>query len=295
MKSNSSLASIAALFLPFLLTGCSLFPTTRKLPIPKAPLVVQTATPEQLVARLDQRWDALHTLTAKVEIQASIIKSKQGVAKDYPTVDGHILMRKPAMLRVVGQMFGMRVFDMASDSKVFILSIPSKNKVIEGSNALRSKSANTWENLRPDFFFDALVVRGLEKDDVYSVVADSETVEDAARKHLFTIPEYILSISRPKTGTNQLTPLRVVVFNRDDLQPYEQDIYDSQGNLETQVLYSAYQNFDGHEYPSTIKIKRPLEDLQIVLTVEAIKENLRLPDDQFVVTIPAGAATEKLD
>jgi hypothetical protein len=61
------------------------------------------------------------------------------------------------------------------------------------------------ENLRPGFFLDAMVVRGLAPDDLYSVVTDSETVEDAARKHLFTVPEYILSISRRKPGSQQLT------------------------------------------------------------------------------------------
>ena len=76
------------------------------------------------------------------------------------------------------------------------------------------------ENLRPGFFLDALVVRGLEPDDLYGVVADSETVEDAARKHLFTVPEYMLSISRRKPGSQQLTPVRVMTFRRDDLLPY---------------------------------------------------------------------------
>ncbi len=295
MKENCRLASAGALFLPLLLTGCSLFPTTRKLPVPKPPSITQTVMPEELVARLNQRWAALNSLTATVEMQASVIKTKEGVATDYTTVRGHILMRKPAMLRVVGQILGIRAFDMASDGTNFTLSIPSRSKAIKGSNALKKKSANALENLRPGFFLDALLVRGLEPDDLYSVVADSETVEDAARKHLFTVPEYVLSISRRKPGSNELTPVRVVIFNRDGLQPYQQDIYDSEGNLETQVLYSAYQDFEGSEYPSTIIIKRPLEEIQIVLTVEDVKENLPLTDDQFVVKIPAGTVTQKLE
>jgi outer membrane lipoprotein-sorting protein len=199
------------------------------------------------------------------------------------------------MLRVVGQILGMRVFDMASDGKNFTLYVPSKSKAIEGANSLKKKSANAFENLRPGFFFDAMVVRGLEPEDLYSVVADSETVEDAARKHLLIVPEYVLSISRPKPGSRELTPVRVVTFDRDDLEPYQQDIYDSEGNLETQVFYAAYQDFEGSQYPSTIKIKRPLEGIQMVLTVEDVKENLPLADDQFVVKIPAGTKTQKVE
>jgi len=295
MRANYRLASAAALFLPLLLSGCSLFPTTRKLPVPKAPVITQTATPEQLVARLNERWAAISTLTAKVEFQASVAKSKEGVATDYPSIEGHILLRKPSDLRVLGRYLGVLAFDMSSDGKNFSLSVPTKNKFIRGSNSLKKKSLNTWENLRPGFFVDALLVRGLDPDDWYSVVIDSETLEDAARKHLFTVPEYILSISRRKPATQELIPVRVVTFRRDNLLPYQQDIYDSEGHLETHVTYSAYQDFEGSQYPSLVIIKRPIDEIQIVLTVDDVHENQPLADDQFLVKPADGAKVQNLE
>jgi len=295
MKASCRLASLGVLCLPLLLTGCSFFPTTRKLPVPKAPVLTQYATPEELVARLNQRWGSINTLTAKVEIRASVSKSKEGVATDYPSVEGQILMRKPGMLRVVGLVSFLRVFDMASDGKCFTLSIPHDSKVIKGCGPTKAKSKNTWENLRPGFFFDAMLVRGLEPDDLYSVVLESETLEDPARKHLLTVPEYVLSISRLKTGTQELKPVRVVTFKRDTLLPYQQDIYDGDGNLETEVVYGAYQDFDGNQFPSSVTIKRPQEEIQIVLTIERVKENPSLADDQFVVPIPEGAKVQTQD
>jgi hypothetical protein len=292
---SSPMAKGAALFLPLFLAGCSLLPTTRKLPMPKAPAITQTVTPEELVDRLNQRWEKVGSLTAKVEFRASVSKSNEGVATDYPSVEGHILMRKPEMLRVVGQMIGVRIFDMASNGNCFTLSIPHDEKVIKGCGASRTKSKNTWENLRPGFFFDAVMVRGLDPDDLYSRTTDSETVEDTARKHLFTVPEYVLSISRRKPGTQQLIPVRVVTFRRDNLLPYQQDLYDADGNLETQITYGSYGNFEGSQFPSTITINRPLDEIQIVLTVEDVKENQHLPDDQFVVPIPEGAKVQNLE
>ena len=289
MKPACRLASIAALFLPLVITGCSLFPTTRKLPVPKAPTITQSIEPEDLVQRLNKRWDAIDTLTAKVEFRASVNKTKEGVATDYPSVEGHILMRKPESLRVVGQLIGVRVFDMASDGKCFTLSIPHDSKVIKGCGPAKIKSKNTWENLRPGFFFDAMLVRGLDPDNLYAVVTDSETTMDAARKHLYTVPEYVLSISRRKPGTQQLTPVRVVTFRRDTLLPSQQDLYDANGSLETEVVYGAYQDFGTGQFPSTVTIRRPQEDIQIVLTIEDVKENQTLPDDQFVVPIPTGS------
>ncbi|MGO9337100.1 MAG: hypothetical protein ACLPY1_06285 [Terracidiphilus sp.] len=280
--------AIAALFLPLLLTGCSLFPTTRKLPIPKAPLVEQSIPPEELVERLNHRWDAVNSLTAKVEFRASVSKSKEGVATDYPSVEGHILMRKPESLRVVGQLIGVRVFDMASTGECFTLLIPHYDEVIKGCGPSKVKSKNTWENLRPGFFFDSMLVRGLDPADHYSVTSETFMVEDAAKKHLFSVPQYILHITRPKAGAQEETTRRVVYFHRDDLEPYQQDIYDADGNLDTQVLYDAYQDFEGGRFPSVVTIKRPIDDVQILLNIERATENQTLPDDQFAVSIPEG-------
>lgn len=296
MKKSYRCAASAALILPVLLLSGCLF-TTRRLPIPRPPTVTQTVPPQELVDRLNQRWAALQSLNATVEIQASVLKTKEGVAKDYTTFRGHILMRKPELLRVLGQVpvLGTRMFDMASDGKDFTLLIPSKNRAVKGPNALKKKSANQVENMRPGFFFDAMVVRGLEPDDWYGVVSDSETVMDAARKHLFTVPEYILSISRHKPDSRQLTPVRVITFHRDDLLPYQQDLYDSDGNLETQIDYSRYADFGDNKYPSTIVIKRPLEEYQIVLTVDKVVENMTLTDDQFQIKIPEGTQIQSLE
>jgi outer membrane lipoprotein-sorting protein len=289
--------SAAALVLPLFLAGCSFISTTRKLPVPKAPTITQTVPPEQLVAQLNKRWSDLQSLTAKVDIQASVLKTAEGVAKDYTTFRGIILIRKPQMLRVYGlvPVIGTRMFDMVSDGKDFSLYIPSRNKEIKGPNTVSKKSASQVENMRPGFFFDAMVVRGLDPDDFYSVIADTETIEDAAKKHLYLVPEYVMSITRHASSSRKETPVRVITFTRDDLLPYQQDIYDTEGNLETQVTYGQYRDFDSTKFPSTITIKRPLEEYQIVLTIESVKENQTLPDDQFQIrNIPDGTQVQDL-
>jgi hypothetical protein len=265
--------------------------------VPKAPSMVQTVPAESLVNRINQRWGALQSLTATVEIQASVMKTKEGVAKDYTSFRGHILMRKPELLRVFGQVpiLGTKMFDMASDGKNFTLLIPSRSKAVKGSNTIKKKSASQVENMRPGFFFDSMLVRGLDPGDEYMVAADTDTVEDAAKKHLYVVPEYILSIMRAKPGSLELMPVRQVHFHREDLLPYEQDLYDSSGTLETVVLYSSYAKYGANLYPSRVIIKRPLEDYQIVLTVEDVNENMALTDDQFQIKIPEGTKIQNLE
>jgi outer membrane lipoprotein-sorting protein len=284
------------LFLPlFLLSGCLW--TTRRLPVPKAPSIVQSVSPDDLVYRLNQRWDALNSLYANVEIQASTMKTKVGVEKDYTTFPGIILMRKPAMLRVYGRVpvIGSRMFDMVTDGKDVTLYIQAKSTAYKGTEAIRKKSANALENMRPGFFFDAMAVQGLEPDEEFMVTADMDTLEDAKKKHLLLVPEYILSVMRRKPGSRELTPMRVVTFHRDDLLPYQQDLYDSEGNLETEVSYGPYVDFGTLLYPSRITIKRPLEDYQVVMTVEKVVENMPLHDDQFQIKLPEGTMIKQLE
>ena len=289
------LFAIVALALPLLLTGCSLFPMKRHLPVPKAPANVQAATPEELVEQVNRRWDDFKNFTATVEIQATLVKPLEGLATDYPKCRGWIVMEKPNRLRVVGQYLGVRVFNMASDGNTFTLVIPPKNKAIEGPNSVTKKSDNQFENLRPGFFFDAMIVRGVEPEDYYAQISDTETIEDAAKKHLYLMPEYVLSITRHATNGSKIdTPVRVITFHRDDLLPSNQDLYDREGNLERQVTYSAYKSFGDSKFPTKVVIKRPLEGITIVLTVEKVDNNQKLPADEFIAKIPPGTTIQHL-
>jgi outer membrane lipoprotein-sorting protein len=293
------LVAMTALAPSLLLSGCFLFFTTRKLPVPLAPANVQTVTPDELVSRLNQRWDAFDSMTAKVEMLTSVLETQKGVAKDYTRVIGQIVIRKPDKLRVLGRapVIGIELFDMASDGKNFTFYIPKNNIAYKGSSTLIKKSANEYENMRPAFFLDSLVVHGLEPDEFYSVTSDSETIEDTAKKHLHFVPEYIVSITRHITGSHRDKPVRVITFHREDLLPYEQDLYDDDGNLETHVSYQDYKDFGSGLYPSTITIKRPLEDKQIVMLVdkESQIDPSTLPADEFQLSVPATVPIKNLD
>ena len=88
---------------------------------------------------------------------------------------------------------------------------------------------------------------------------------------------------------------RVVTLHRDDLLPYQQDLYDRDGNLETQVSYNKYTQFGASKYPSIVTIKRPLEGIQIEMTVERVIENPTLTDEQFQIKMPEGIKTQTLE
>jgi hypothetical protein len=104
----------------------------------------------------------------------------------------------------------------------------------------------------------------------------------------------VLSIVRLKPNSHELYPVRVVRFHREDLLPCEQDLYDDAGVMETQVIYGPYKDFSGVKYPSTITLKRPQDEYQLMMTVERVVSNPSLTDDQFQIKLPEGYTVQHM-
>ena len=288
------------LLLP-LLTGC--LSHTRKLQQPKLAGTVLNADVLQLVETINQRYDEMSSLTATIDFTASVGGSHRGEQTDYASCLGYILFRKPHMLRVLilVPVLHSRAMDLVSDGTSFTLLIPPRNRAIEGKNSVTKPANNPLENLRPDIFVDAILIHSISPDQIVSLIHESATVQNIHSKQLVELPEYDLTVlsEAPSTLSPTLAqvakPLRIIRFSRLDLLPIEQDIYNADGGLETQVLYGPYQDFGGIRFPSTVDINRPLDEYRIRLAVDKITVNQPLTDDQFVLKIPEGVQVRKLE
>lgn len=276
------------------LTGCLVH--TRKVPRAIMPKVVMTATPEQLVARINQQYDAINSMSASVQFTATEGGALNGKEKTYASFSGYILLRKPESLRVIGflPVVHSRAFDMASDGETFKLWIPPKNKVIEGTNEITKESPNALENMRPYIFFDSLLIRKISPEDKLMMTADSDTVVNPKTKKLEIRPEYLLTVARSQENSNVQLPERVIQFSRIDLRPVEEDIYDREGQIQTQALYGRLQTYGDHQFPGTVTIRRPLEQYQIQISITKLNVNLPLSDQSFELKVPEGTPVQKL-
>jgi hypothetical protein len=282
-----------ALCLP-MLTGC--LSHTRKLQQPTMPSVVLSADVQELVSNINKRYNAIQSLNATVEFQASVGGELKGKITDYTSVRGYILLRKPEMLRVLGLLpvLNTRAFDLASDGSTFKLLIPHENKAIVGSNTIGKPAAKPLENMRPYIFFDSLLIHSIGPDEFLSQTTDTKTLIDPKKKQLLLEPEYDLGVFRKNTGSNVLVPVRVIHVSRVDLLPNGEDIYDKDGNIQTQAVYGPYESFGDFRFPGKITIKRPLEEYQFVITFQKVTVNQPLADDQFQLKIPDGTQIQKL-
>jgi hypothetical protein len=276
------------------LTGC--LSHTRKLQTPTMPSVVLSADAQQLVSNVNKQYDGIQSMSATVEFQASVGGEQKGKITDYTSFRGYIRLRKPEMLRVLGLLpvLSTRAFDLASDGSTFKLWIPHENKAIEGSNTVGKPSPKPLENMRPYIFFDSLLIHSIGTDELVSLTTDTKTVLDPNQKQLLLQPEYALGVFRHQADSNVLVPVRVIHVNRVDLLPSGEDIYDKDGNIQTQAVYGPYQSFGNFRYPGKITIKRPLEEYQIVVTFKEVTINQPLEDNQFQLKIPDGTQIQKL-
>ena len=294
MKSLRALAFAGVVGLTAL-TGC--LSSVRRVTRVQTVGASQTATVEQLEKGLSERDTAIQTLTASVLISASTGGSREGKVKEFTSFRGFIFVRRPADLRVILQVpvLGSKALDMVSDGRTFTLLIPPRNRAIVGTNEVTKVSKNGLENIRPSVFLNSLSLPGAAADE-YVAMTESTRVVEMARKRKAEVdePAYDLTVFRVGNG-RVLKARRVVHISRVTLLPFQQDMYDDQGEVVTQTTYADYVPANGQPFPRLITITRPLDEYSLRVQVTKLTLNEQFPDDQFEVHIPPDVKIERMD
>ena len=277
------------------LTGC--ITHTRIVPKTRPAEVVMSTSLDQMIHQVNSQFDAIKTMKATVEISATTGSALQGQLTDSPSFSGYIFLRKPEDLRVILLVPVLRnqAMDMVSDGKNWKLWIPPRNRAMEGTSQVTKPSKNGLENLRPAVFFDSLLVRGLEPDQIVSLTSDMRVVVNPKKKKdLVEEPDYDLQILSQPQGQRAHT-LRVIHISSSNLLPYQQDIYDADGKVATQAVYSNYQFYGDIPFPSKIVITRPLDQYSLTVTIVKLALNQKLDNDQFEMKIPDTVPIQKMN
>ena len=198
--------------------------------------MVQTASSKDLVWRINAEATEIQTLKATVCITASVGGSQFGKMTEYQEIRGYILARKPSSLRMIRLLpiLQSHVFDMASSGQEFRLWIPSKNQFIVGDKEGARPSVEPLGNLRPQVIFDALLLQAVDLRSELAVLEASEhEVVDHRTQKAMLQPDYSLNIIKQNGREWYLS--RKVVFDRTDLRPHQELLYDEHGSVVTDV------------------------------------------------------------
>jgi outer membrane lipoprotein-sorting protein len=276
------------------LSGCLFH--TRKVEQTLSPIALKNATKPELISYVNSEAAKIQTMQATVDIDTSVGGAKKGKITEYKEIRGYVLARKPAMLRMIGLMpiVRNRAFDMVSDGQEFKVWIPPKNRFVVGRNdVITPNPQQPLENLRPQIIYDALLLRPIDENtETAFLKADVEMVT-GQKGHKYEQPDYVIAIVEGHDSGAWLS--REIIFNRQNLLPDRQLIYDQSGTLVTDARYSNYKDYNEVLFPSRIEIRRPEEEYDITLGIVKLDMNQPLSNDKFVLEQPPGAQVIHLD
>ena len=239
-----------------------------------------TANRQTLLDSITQSYEAVRSFYATVDMVPALGSAEKGKVTEYKDVRAYVLYRRPSDIRIIGlyPVVRNKAFDMTSDGRTFRLYIPSRNRFITGLNQMEKPSPNKLENLRPQHFLEALLVKPVDTAKEKTILSNM-TDEDNA--------EYILEDIEP-LPSGDLRLKRQIWFDRLNLRIMRQIVYDEAGDILTDARYKDWTVFGGLLFPRTIEVNRPKDEYGVVMTVIKMEMNQQLGNDRFVLEQPEG-------
>ena len=280
--------TVAALAL-FVIVGCATNQKTAAKPA-GPPVHLQTATRDDLIAQYNRQAHDVTSLNASVNMTLKAGSAYSGVIKQYHQINGFIVAREPASIRVIGQapVVGTNIFDMESDGQTFNIFIPSQNKFLTGPANLERPSAKPIENLRPQHLSSAIFWTEIQNN---APVLLEEVTKAPASYYVLTVVRVSgdsqVGSEAPTRPNWDLT--RKIWFDRADLSITRMQTYDPGGKIGSDIEYAAWDIFGEVKYPRQITLNRPGNDYALQIGVTKAAFNEPLPDERFVLRKPAGA------
>ena len=249
---------------------------------PTQPLL--TADRSALVNIIARQYEAIRDFNATVDMVPALGSAEKSKITEYKDVRAFILFRKPGDIRLIGlyPVVRNKAFDMVSDGTNFKLYVPARNRFLVGRNEIDQPSQNKLENLRPQHFLEALLVRPVDANRD-KLLLENFTDEDNAF--------YVLHVVHVNGG-GELQLERTIWFNRYNLTLARQLIFDTAGNILTDARYADWQPYDNLAFPKHIEINRPHDEYAVVIDIVKMDINKGVSDDKFVLDQPEGTTLQ---
>jgi hypothetical protein len=243
-----------------------------------------TADRQTLLDSITHQFESIRDFSAEVDMVPALGTAEKSKITEYKDVRAYILFRKPADIRLIGlyPVVRTKAFDMVSNGLDFKLYVPSRNRFLVGKNEIEQPSSNKLENLRPQHFLDAMMVRPIDLKSE-KVLLMNLTDEDNAF--------YIIPVVH-ENGNGQLQLSRSVWFNRYNLTIARQFIFDVDGNILTDARYSDWKSYDNVPFPKHIEINRPKDEYAVVIDVVKMDINKGVTQEKFALAQPEGSTLQ---
>lgn len=284
-------------------------------------LKTENATRADLMREVD-RFARVDSMRAKMDLKFEDNSFAEFGSKEvYRQADGEVVVQRPGMilLKVQVPIIKSDVAQMSSDGEQFRVAILQDGgsgkykKFIKGTNAadysklqkglttaangdatVAKENLNAFANLRPQHFTDAMLVRPIGGDYLYTQstiyqVEEDRSVEKKSPIRTVTRGYYLLD-EFAKAG-DDLKITRRFWFDRvGGVRLARQQIFDASGEIESDIVYgkegSLTNTGNFANLPLEIQVTRPKERYSMKLTYQSPQEVMigrKFPLDAFVL------------
>jgi len=318
-KFPSFKSTLIFLVIGLFLTGCISVKKEGKTP---TLLKAEEGTQSELINEVN-RFARVNSLRAKMDLKFEDNSFAQFGSKEvYRSADGEVVVQRPAniLLKVQVPVIKTDVAQMTSDGSKFRVAILQdggsgkyKKFVVGSNNADYSrlqrsldladldnakemkKNVNAFANLRPQHFTDAMLVRPVDSQHVYTQssiyqIEDDETQTSKSPLRRVMRGYYLLDeYEKPSDGELKIT--RRFWFDRvGGIRLARQQIFDHKGEVESDIVYGREGNLTAtgeyNNLPLRIQVTRPKEHYTMSLTYQtpdAVTIGKTYPESAFVL------------
>ena len=274
----------------FLLLGCngcsSVIKDKKKVEIPPAYQQAKTATLDELVTLINQRYAKIHSIVAsKFEVQFHGGSAELGFIEKYPRAKGYLAAQWPSSIyvNILNPLTNSTLVAMASRSGEFQIWAPRDNKYLTGRTDVQLDEDQPLFNVRPQHLLNALIIEPVPDPDALSVVFLEED-QDPSFKY------YVVTILRRESESARFCLERKIWIERSAMRIARQQYYDC-GAVVSNVVYSAPVEQAGFFVSTGVDMTRVAEHYRIDLQLnrEGLEVNREIKDERFDIPRPAGA------
>jgi hypothetical protein len=268
-------------------SGCSsVIKDKQKIEIPPAYQKAQTASLDELVTLVNQRYAGLESIVAsKFEVQFHGGSAELGFIEKYPRARGYLAAKWPSSIyvNILNPLTSSTLVAMASHSGEFQIWAPRDNKYLTGRTDVRLDEEQPLFNVRPQHLLNALIIEPIPASNALAVVFVEED-QDSSFKY------YVLTVLRRQSETDRFCLDRKVWIERSVMRIARQQYYDC-GALVSGVVYSAPVEEAGFLVNTGVDVSRIREHYRIDLKLEpeGLEVNRAVKDERFDIPRPAGA------
>ncbi len=274
----------------FLLLGCngcsSVIKDKKKVEIPPAYQQAKTATLDELVTLINQRYAKVQSIVAsKFEVQFHGGSAELGFIEKYPRAKGYLAAKWPASIyvNILNPLTSSTLVAMASRSGEFQIWAPRDNKYLTGRTDVQLDEDQPLFNVRPQHLLNALIIEPVPDPDALSVVFLEED-QDPLFKY------YVVTLLHRDSESARFCLERKIWIERSDMRIARQQYYDC-GVVVSNVVYSAPVEQAGFFVSTGVDMTRVTEHYRIDLKLdrEGLEVNREIKDERFDIPRPAGA------